>query len=602
LRNSSNPSHSHLPRSPSELKKLSVEELQHYAQDLRQKILSTCIANGGHLGASLGAVELAIALHYVFESPKDALVWDVGHQAYAHKLITGRLDRFSTLRKLGGISGFLSREESEHDAFGAGHSSTSLSAALAIAWANGQQAKINATSSNITTAPDAKAPWSVAIIGDGAITAGLSFEAMNNMRAKAIGPLLVVLNDNQMSISPNVGAVPTILSGNNAQEFFRLFGFDYIGPIDGHDLPTLLGTLQSIRENPTGNPIVLHTYTQKGKGYGPAEENPESFHGVSPLAAKVGDSPAPPKQKSYSEAFGEALCKLAEEDPRIVAVTAAMSEGTGLVEFSRRFPTRFFDVGIAEPHAVTFAAGLATRGYRPVVAIYSTFLQRALDSVIHDVALQKLGVIFALDRAGLVGADGPTHHGMFDLAYMGMIPEMKVFAPSALSDLDLSLRQALAQEGPVAIRFPRGSGPATWPVPAEHGLRFLKKADKPRGIVIALGATAARAFKADATDFSVLAVTQVKPIPRELISYLNQNVEVPLFILEDGVVSGGFGEKLYAELAPRKSKPFLVGYADHFVPHGTPAELEELEHLSVGALEERFRAIFTTNFTTNFTK
>jgi 1-deoxy-D-xylulose-5-phosphate synthase len=584
-----------LPKTPGELKKLSVEELQHYAQDLRQKILSTCIANGGHLGASLGAVELAIALHYVFESPKDALVWDVGHQAYAHKLITGRLDRFSTLRKLGGISGFLSREESEHDAFGAGHSSTSLSAALAIAWANGQQAK--------STLPDAKAPWSVAIIGDGAITAGLSFEAMNNMRAKAIGPLLVVLNDNQMSISPNVGAVPTILSGTNAKEFFHLFGFDYIGPIDGHDLPTLLGTLQSIRENPTGNPIVLHAYTQKGKGYGPAEENPESFHGVSPLAAaKVGDSPAPPKQKSYSEAFGEALCKLAEEDPRIVAVTAAMSEGTGLVEFSRRFPTRFFDVGIAEPHAVTFAAGLATRGYRPVVAIYSTFLQRALDSVIHDVALQKLGVIFALDRAGLVGADGPTHHGMFDLAYMGMIPEMKVFAPSALSDLDLSLRQALANEGPVAIRFPRGSGPATWPVPAEHGLRFLKKADKPRGIVVALGATAARAFKADATDFSVLAVTQVKPIPKALLSYLNQNAEVPLFILEDGVVSGGFGERLYAELTPRKSKPFFVGYADHFVPHGTPAELEELEHLSVTALQERFRAIFAPDFTGNFTK
>ena len=591
---SPNHPHSHLPKTPGELKKLSVEELQHYAQDLRQKILSTCIANGGHLGASLGAVELAIALHYVFESPKDALVWDVGHQAYAHKLITGRLDRFSTLRKLGGISGFLSREESEHDAFGAGHSSTSLSAALAIAWANGQQAK--------STLPDAKAPWSVAIIGDGAITAGLSFEAMNNMRAKAIGPLLVVLNDNQMSISPNVGAVPTILSGTNAQEFFRLFGFDYIGPIDGHDLPTLLGTLQSIRENPTGNPIVLHAYTQKGKGYGPAEENPESFHGVSPLAAaKVGDSPAPPKQKSYSEAFGEALCKLAEEDPRIVAVTAAMSEGTGLVEFSRRFPTRFFDVGIAEPHAVTFAAGLATRGYRPVVAIYSTFLQRALDSVIHDVALQKLGVIFALDRAGLVGADGPTHHGMFDLAYMGMIPEMKVFAPSALSDLDLSLREALAQDGPAAIRFPRGSGPATWPVPAEHGFRFLKKADKPRGIVVALGATAARAFKADATDFSVLAVTQAKPLPKELLSYLNQNAEVPLFILEDGVVSGGFGEKLYAELTPRKSKPFFVGYADHFVPHGTPAELEELEHISVGALEERFRAIFTPGFTGNLT-
>ena len=298
--NTSNPSQSRLPNSPNELKKLSVDDLRHYAQDLRQKILTTCLTNGGHLGASLGAVELAIALHYVFESPRDSLVWDVGHQAYAHKLITGRMDRFSTLRKLGGISGFLSREESEHDAFGAGHSSTSLSAALAIAWANEQSVKSNLPGQGPSHVPshvnDQSAPWSVAIIGDGAITAGLSFEALNNLRAKPIGPLLVVLNDNQMSISPNVGAVPTILSGANGQDFFRLFGFDYIGPVDGHELQTLIGTLQSIKENATGNPIVLHVYTQKGKGYAPAEENPESFHGVSPLSAKVGDSPARPSR------------------------------------------------------------------------------------------------------------------------------------------------------------------------------------------------------------------------------------------------------------------------------------------------------------------
>jgi 1-deoxy-D-xylulose-5-phosphate synthase len=577
-----------LPQSPSDLKKLSVEELGQYAQDLRQKILTTCLSNGGHLGASLGAADLAIALHYVFESPRDSLVWDVGHQAYAHKLITGRYDAFSTLRKFGGISGFLSREESEHDAFGAGHSSTSLSAALAIAWANGQGAK--------STLQNQNTPWSVAIIGDGAITAGLSFEALNNMRAKAMGPLLVVLNDNQMSISPNVGAVPTILSGANAQEFFRLFGFDYVGPVDGHDLSTLIRTLKSIRENPTGNPIVLHALTQKGKGYAPAEENPESFHGVSPLAAKVGDSPAPPKQKSYSEAFGEALCKLAEKDPRVVAITAAMSEGTGLVEFSKKFPSRFFDVGIAEPHAVTFAAGLAAKGYRPVVAIYSTFLQRALDSVIHDVALQKLGVTFALDRAGLVGADGPTHHGMFDLVYMGMIPEMRIYAPTSLSDLESALEASIAGTGPAAVRFPRGSGPQSWPVAQEHGLRFLKKPEKSHGIVVSLGAATSRVSQAaqalKSEELSIVSVFQAKPIPQELIQYLNQNKDVPLVVVEDGVTAGGFGQRLYAELFPRTSKPVLMGYADHFVPHGSPSDLENLEQISPKALEEKFRSIF----------
>jgi 1-deoxy-D-xylulose-5-phosphate synthase len=625
LANSPHQPQSSLPKTPSDLKKLSVEELRHYAQDLRQKILTTCMTNGGHLGASLGAVELAIALHYVFESPRDSLVWDVGHQAYAHKLITGRYDEFSTLRKFGGISGFLSREESEHDAFGAGHSSTSLSAALAMAWANGQGAKPEksgnsarpeqdgkSTRSELTEKsafPEQNSPWSVAIIGDGAITAGLSFEALNNMRAKAMGPLLVVLNDNQMSISPNVGAMPTILSGANAQEFFRLFGFDYVGPIDGHDLSTLLGTLKSIRDNPTGNPIVLHAFTQKGKGYAPAEENPESFHGVSPIAAaKVGDSPAPPKQKSYSEAFGEALCKLAEKDPRIVAVTAAMSEGTGLVEFSRKFPSRFFDVGIAEPHAVTFAAGLAAKGYRPVVAIYSTFLQRALDSVIHDVALQKLGVTFALDRAGLVGADGPTHHGMFDLVYMGMIPEMRIYAPAALSDLESALEASIsgsgAGDGPAAIRFPRGSGPQNWPMAPEQGLRFIKKSEKISGIIVALGAATSRAVQAvqalkspnNSEDLSIISVFQAKPIPQELIQYLNQNKDVPLVVIEDGVNAGGFGEKLYAELQARASTPVFMGYADHFVPHGSPSELETREQISAKALEEKFRSIFSAIF------
>jgi 1-deoxy-D-xylulose-5-phosphate synthase len=561
-------------QSPLDLKKLQLEELERYAEDLRQQILTTSLTNGGHLGASLGAVELAIALHFVFDSPKDSLVWDVGHQAYAHKLITGRSERFSTLRKKAGISGFLSREESEHDAFGAGHSSTSISAALAMAWANGQKED---------------APWSIAVIGDGAITAGLSFEALNNVRAKPIGPFVVVLNDNQMSISANVGAVSSILAGENAKDFFSLFGFDYIGPVDGHDLSSLIGILQKIKHDKSANPIVLHTFTQKGKGYAPAEENPENFHGVSPLKAKVADAPAAPKQRSFSEAFGEALCKLAEKDSRIVAITAAMPEGTGLIEFSKRFPDRFFDVGIAEPHAVTFAAGLATKGFKPVVAIYSTFMQRALDQIIHDVALQNLDVVFALDRAGLVGADGPTHHGSFDIPYLGMIPNMKLHTPAALSDMETLLAAALSQSGPSAIRYPRGSGEAGFSEKLVEGVRATQKPSDPKSIIVALGSSISRVLKAKTEKIksvAVFSVTQIKPLPHALVDYLNQHVETNLVILEDGVIHGGFGEVLSAELKPRKTKPHLMGYGDHFISHGTPAELEEQEMVSTSALEK----------------
>jgi 1-deoxy-D-xylulose-5-phosphate synthase len=562
-------------QSPRDLKKLQLSELEHYAEDLRQQILTTSLTNGGHLGASLGAVELAIALHFVFDSPKDSLVWDVGHQAYAHKLITGRAGRFSTLRKKSGISGFLSREESEHDAFGAGHSSTSISAALAMAWANGHDAK-----------SAGEAPWSIAVIGDGAITAGLSFEALNNVRAKPIGPFVVVLNDNQMSISANVGAVTSILAGENAKDFFSLFGFDYIGPIDGHDLSGLIGALQKIKHERSPNPIVLHTFTQKGKGYAPAEENPENFHGVSPLKAKVADAPSAPKQRSFSEAFGEALCKLAEKDPRIVAITAAMPEGTGLVEFSRRFPDRFFDVGIAEPHAVTFAAGLATKGLKPVVAIYSTFMQRALDQIIHDVTLQNLDVVFALDRAGLVGADGPTHHGSFDIPYLGMIPNMKIHTPAALSDMEILLGNALSQRGPSAIRYPRGSGAEGFAEKLTDGVRAIQKPSGPKSIVVALGSSISRVLKAQTKDAAVFSVTQIKPLSKTLIDYLDQHADANLVILEDGAIHGGFGEALGTALKPRKSKPYLLGYADHFISHGTPAELEEQEKVSASALEK----------------
>jgi 1-deoxy-D-xylulose-5-phosphate synthase len=575
-------------RSPEDLKKLSIDQLRHYAEDVRQMILSACLSNGGHLGASLGPVELAIALHFVFDSPREALVWDVGHQAYAHKLITGRAERFNTLRTFGGVSGFLSRDESEHDAFGAGHSSTSLSAALAIAWtkARGDQ-KINHPQD-----------WTVAVIGDGGLTAGIAFEALNNVRTKAMGPLLVVLNDNQMSISPNVGAVPSILSSGQGEEFFSLFGFDYAGPIDGHNLEELIGVLQGVKKSTTGNPILLHVLTQKGKGYAPAEENPGVFHGIGPLVEKVADRPVAPKQRSFSEAFGKAACEAAE-NPKVVAISAAMPEGTGLADFSRKFPDRFFDVGIAEPHAVTFAAGLATQGYRPIVAIYSTFLQRALDSVIHDVAIQRLPVVFAIDRAGIVGADGPTHHGVFDLAYLGMIPGLRIFAPATLEDVSTCLKEALVTPGPSAIRYPRGSAPESYPVPLESGVRCHLAHEKPEVILISVGSATQRMEKAVKAlgDLSKkcawVSVVEVKPLPKSVMQYLEAHPGAKVFCLEDGVIHGGFGQQICAGRSGPGGNVELAGYGDHFITHGAPAKLEELENISPAALEARIRGLLT---------
>ena len=415
----------------SDLKQMGAEELAALCEEIRQEIVAVCLKNGGHLGASLGTVEIAVALHRIFDSPQDKIVWDVGHQAYAHKLITGRAGRFKTLRTYGGLSGFLSREESEHDAFGAGHSSTSLSAALGFAYRSDH--------------------WTVAVIGDGGLTAGLSFEALNNVHSpNQFGPFLVVLNDNQMSISENVGGIHQILSQGRAAEYFNLFGFDYVGPIDGHDLPTLLATLNGIHAAKTSRPILLHLMTQKGKGYSPAEARPAYYHGVGPAQPSDVSGKTKPlteaasPEKSWSDLFCEALIRAAEHDSKIVAITAAMSDGTGLIPFAEKFPERFFDVGIAEPHAATFAAGLAANGWKPVCAIYSTFLQRSFDALIHDIALQNLPVIFAVDRAGLVGADGPTHHGAFDLAYAGLIPGTRIYTPEFGLDLEGALTSALA--------------------------------------------------------------------------------------------------------------------------------------------------------------
>ena len=572
---------------PEDLKGLSLQDLESLADDLRQAILSVCLKNGGHLGASLGTVELAIALHRMFQSPKEPIVWDVGHQAYAHKLLTGRWERFHTLRQIEGISGFLSRQENEHDTFGAGHSSTALSAALAMAWhRSGTQ------------------DWTVAVVGDGGLTAGVAFEALNNVRGTRMGPLLLVLNDNQMSISPNVGAVSNLFSGGSARSFFELFGFEYVGPTNGHDLSSLLGQLKAIREQGSGKPILLHVMTQKGKGYAPAEEHPAAFHGVSPVQEKLPEKASSSgtsltKKKSYSEAFGDALCELAKKDPKIVAITAAMTEGTGLVRFASEFPDRFFDVGIAEPHAVTFAAGLATQGYRPVVAIYSTFLQRALDGLIHDVAIQNLGVTFALDRAGLVGADGPTHHGAFDIAYTGMIPGFQLRAPACLSDMRLLLEQAVRAGTPVAIRYPRGSGPEELHgTDAGEGVRVHTNAGSPELILIAAGASAQRAIAAARRvdpaggRIRVLSVTQLKPIPASLLKRI-VGTRAPLMIVEDGAIRGGFGEALLGELRGWARQIELAGYGDHFIQHGSVAELEEREGLSESKLADRISRILS---------
>lgn len=556
-----------LPPSPAHLHSLGTDELQQVAVEIRQRILSVCLTQGGHLGASLGAVELAIALHAVFESPREPILWDVGHQAYAHKLLTGRADRFDTLRQAGGISGFLSRKESEHDVLGAGHSSTSLSFGLALAWKKNRAALT-------------RTDWTIAVIGDGALSSGLALEALHQLDTLDTAPMLIVLNDNQMSISPNIGGIAGLLGRGEAPEWFELLGCDFVGPVDGHDLETLLGTLRGIRANPRGRPVVLHVLTQKGKGYAPAEEQPAHYHGVSPVGAGAGSG-----GKSYSEVFGDALCALAEKDEKIVAITPAMAEGSGLVGYRKQFPERFVDTGIAEAHAVTFAAGLAAQGLKPVVSIYSTFLQRAIDSVIHDVALQDLPVLFAVDRAGFVGADGPTHHGTFDLAYLGMIPGMQIFCPSTAEDLATQLSFCLSEGermSPAAIRYPRGVAPSVAGQSGALDLRWHStKGDEPRVIALALGSAEKRVLSAvqqlsapEKEGVTVITVLRAKPFPKPLLEYLRARPGVPVIWVEDGVARGGCGEALLRELGTRTREFQVLAYPDRFIESGTVSQQE----------------------------
>lgn len=608
--------------SPADVRRLSRAQLLPLADELRTYLLQSVARTGGHLSSNLGTVELTLALHYVFNTPEDRLVWDVGHQTYPHKILTGRRDRMSTLRQLGGISGFPRRSESEFDTFGTAHSSTSISAALGMAMG----AKIKGENRN-----------AVAIIGDGAMTAGMAFEALNNAGV-AEGRLLVVLNDNDMSISPPVGALNRYLAQLMSGQFyaaaknvgkqvlkgapplfelakrleeqakgmvvpatlFEKFGFNYIGPIDGHDLNSLIPTLENIRhllETDSG-PQFLHVVTKKGQGYKQAENDPIAYHGPSTFDPAVGivKSTAVPKT-TFTQVFGQWLCDMAAADERLVGITPAMREGSGMVEFERRFPKRYFDVGIAEQHAVTFAAGLACEGLKPVVAIYSTFLQRGYDQLIHDVALQNLPMVFALDRAGLVGADGATHAGAYDIAYLRCIPNMAIACPSDEAECRQLLSTAHAQNQPVAVRYPRGAGVgAAIPVSLD-GLPFGKGEVRRQGkgiAILAFGTLLHPALAAaEKLGATVANMRWAKPLDVELLRELALTHD-GLVTLEEGCIPGGAGSAVMEALhAEGLQVPVLtLGLPDEFSEHGDPAKLLAALGLDALGIEASIRARF----------
>lgn len=601
---------------PKDIKSLSLSEMELLASELRRFIIEGISPTGGHLASSLGVVELTIALHAVFNSPEDKIIFDVGHQSYAHKILTGRRDRFGTIRKRGGLSGFPKRSESPHDAFGTGHASTSISAAMGMAVGRDIKNRQNKV---------------VAIIGDGSMNSGMAFEGLNHAGHEG-RDIVVILNDNEMSISPNVGALSSYLSRvltgdfysrlrKDVQELlkavplgssmtrlakkveehakgfitpgmlFEELGFNYVGPIDGHNLEhllTALGNIQKFRK-----PVLVHVYTKKGKGFDPAETDPCRYHGVGPFnpenghAEKSCEGKTPP---SYTSVFAQSLIREADSDPRIVAITAAMPEGTGLDKFMERFPERFFDVGITEEHAVTFAAGLACEGLKPVVAIYSTFLQRGYDQMIHDVALQKLPVVFALDRAGLVGADGPTHHGAFDLSYLRHIPGMAVLAPSDEAELGKALTAALASGGPAAIRYPRGQGTGVdLSLPGEPwtvGEGRVIYGDAREGDIMILaagpiaedGVKAARKALEKGLSVTVFDARFVKPLDAKAICRL-ASMASGVITLEENALAGGFGSavlELLSENGIMVKKLKRLGLPDSFVEHGGQGELRAL--------------------------
>jgi 1-deoxy-D-xylulose-5-phosphate synthase len=598
--------------SPADLKKLSIKELEVLSQEIRQEIIKTVSKTGGHLAPSLGVVELAIAIHYVFNTPEDKVIWDVGHQAYTHKLLTGRRELFHTLRTYKGISGFPKRDESPYDAFDTGHSSTSISASLGIATAKalkGEKSKV------------------IAVIGDGSMSAGMAYEGLNQA-GHTEKDLIVILNDNEMSISANVGAFSSFISrkmtgrrflnlkrdlenflksvpglGDNILGLikksedslmtfftpgmlFEAFKFHYVGPINGHRLDLLIETLKNVK-NMKG-PVLVHVLTKKGKGYEPAEKNPVHFHGVGSFEVATGSpvksSTQPPP--SYTKVFGDTMLDLAARDPRVYAITAAMPEGTGLNDFSLKYPSRFLDVGIAEQHAVTFAAGLATEGFKPFVAIYSTFLQRAYDQIIHDVCLPNLPVVFCLDRGGLVGEDGPTHHGTFDITYMRTLPNMTVMAPKDENELRHMLFTALAHNGPVAIRYPRGAGVGAimdkeYKIIPIGEMEVLKEGRDM--VILAAGSMvypsleAANELADEGLSICVVNTRTIKPLDKRLVD-LAKTSGGKVLVVEENILQGGLGSavlELFNESGARDIVIKRIGLPDRFIEHGPIKVLKE---------------------------
>ncbi|NUQ80721.1 MAG: 1-deoxy-D-xylulose-5-phosphate synthase [Bacteroidetes bacterium] len=608
---------------PADLKTLSQDELKTLAVELRDYVLDVVSQNGGHLGASLGVIELTIALHYVYNTPEDLLVWDVGHQAYPHKILTGRRDRFPSNRKLNGLSGFPKRSESEYDTFGVGHSSTSISAGIGMSTANqlqNGQKKV------------------VAIIGDGALTGGMAFEGLNN-GGFLQSDLLVVLNDNRMGIDPNTGALQDYLTkvttssafnklrdevweklgklnhlGEHLRSIaskledgfkavftpgmlFESFGFKYYGPIDGHDLPKLVETLEDMKN--IKGPKFLHILTVKGKGYAPAEDDQLKFHGPTPFDKTSGTFPKKaPAPISFTDAFGKAVVQLAKENPKIVGITAAMPSGTGLKHLASELPDRFFDVGIAEQHAVTFAAGLACEGMVPITAIYSTFLQRGYDQVVHDVCIQKLPVIFCMDRGGLVGSDGPTHHGVFDIAYLRCLPNMVIMAPKDESELrDMLYTATRYKKGPIAMRYPRGNGLGVPMKPGFDEIEIGKGEILKKGTdvaYLALGNMVQSAFEAQArldelnVSAEIVNMRFVKPLDEALLKDIFSR-HSRIVTLEDHAAQGGFGSAVLEFAAQQRYKGEIevIGIIDQFIEHGTPAECFTMAGIDTDSIVKR---------------
>lgn len=603
--------------SPEDLRQLPESSLEQVAGELREFLLASVSQSGGHFAAGLGTVELTVALHYLYNTPEDRIVWDVGHQAYPHKILTGRRDRMHTVRKKDGVSPFPKREESPYDTFGVGHSSTSIGAALGMAIA----AK--------ATGSERRA---VAVIGDGGLTAGMAFEALNH--AGDIGAnMLVILNDNNMSISPNVGALSNrfaqLLSGKiyttvresskkvlsqvpNAWELarraeehvkglivpgtlFEEFGFNYIGPIDGHDMHTVLNTLRNIQE--LDGPQFLHIITKKGKGYAPAEQDPVKYHGVTPFDPTVGIVPssAPASTPTYTKIFGDWLCDMASLDPRLVAITPAMREGSGLVRFEQEYPDRYFDVAIAEQHAVTVAAGMACDGLKPVVAIYSTFLQRGYDQLVHDVVMQKLPVLFALDRAGAVGADGPTHNGSYDNSFLRCLPNIVLMAPADENECRQMLYTGFMHDGPAAVRYPRGGGPGTAVVEQMNALPIGKAEVRRRGdgiAILAFGTMVAPCeVVAENLDASLVNMRFVKPIDEDLIVEMAESHDL-LVTVDENAIAGGAGSAVNEVLAARGIVQMVVnlGLPDRLIQHGSRDEMLADAGLTTTGIETSIRS------------